>query len=66
MTTTADTQTIRINQNDVEKVDKFTYLGSVITQNGTSEKDVECRIGKAYDVFKKCNIFGGVIKSMRN
>ena len=53
MTTTTGTQTIRVNQNDVEKVDKFTYLGSAITQNGTSEKDVECRIGKAYEVFKK-------------
>jgi hypothetical protein len=37
----------------LEKVDHFRYLGSLITVDGTSEKDIECRIGFAQASFQK-------------
>jgi len=38
---------------DIEKVDDFCYLGSYILHNGSCEKDVRVRIGKATAVFGK-------------
>ena len=38
---------------DTEKVDDFRYLGSYISHNGSCEKDVRVRIGKATAVFGK-------------
>ena len=38
---------------DIEKVDDFCYLGSFISSNGSCEKDVKVRIGKAAAVFGK-------------
>ena len=38
---------------DIEKVDDFCYLGSYISHNGSCEKDVRVRIGKATAVFGK-------------
>ncbi|KAK1795740.1 hypothetical protein P4O66_001223 [Electrophorus voltai] len=44
---------ITIGQQTVEDIDKFTYLGSVVSNNdGGSEADVRCRIGKAAGVFQ--------------
>jgi len=36
-----------------EKVDDFCYLGSYLSSNGSCEKDVKVRIGKAAAVFDK-------------
>ena len=36
----------------VENVDKFTYLGSIITAEGEVEADINSRIGKAGTVFR--------------
>ena len=38
---------------EIEKVDDFCYLGSYISYNGSCEKDVKVRIGKAAAVFGK-------------
>jgi len=38
---------------EIEKVDDFCYLGSYISSNGSCEKDVKVRIGKAVAVFGK-------------
>jgi len=38
---------------EIEKVDEFCYLGSYISYNGSCEKDVKVRIGKAAAVFGK-------------
>ena len=41
-------------RNGVEKdVEKFTYLGSVISKTGGSKEDVDSRIGKARIAFNK-------------
>ncbi len=39
----------------LEEVEKFTYMGSVISQNSDTEVDVKCRIGKAAAVFRRMN-----------
>ena len=54
---TTKTKTMRINSNnvqavrvgdvDIEDVEKFTYLGVVVTKGGGAEEDVEARIRKA-------------------
>ncbi|KAL9958878.1 hypothetical protein ACROYT_G035950 [Oculina patagonica] len=38
---------IKLNGEDLEDVESFTYLGSIITVTGGTEEDVKCRIGKA-------------------
>ena len=38
---------------EIEKVDYYCYLGSYISSNGSCEKDVKVRIGKAAAVFGK-------------
>ena len=43
---------ITINQTLVEEVEKFTYLGSVVTPDGGAFKDVETRITKANYTFR--------------
>ena len=39
--------------NSVETVRQFTYLGSVVTEKGDAETDINCRIGKASAVFQR-------------
>ena len=39
------TNEIRIRGEEVEKVEEFQYLGSVLSVNGTSDKDIRRRIG---------------------
>ena len=58
---TAKTKVMRINsknntpinmdQNTLEDVNSFTYLGSIITDAGGTEDDVQARIGKARTTF---------------
>ncbi|KAL9989059.1 hypothetical protein ACROYT_G003567 [Oculina patagonica] len=38
---------IKLNGEDLEDVESFTYLGSIITVTGGTEEDMKCRIGKA-------------------
>ncbi|KAK1785456.1 hypothetical protein P4O66_018823 [Electrophorus voltai] len=45
---------ITIAQQTVEDIDKFTYLSSIVSNNdGGSEADVRCSIGKAAGVFQR-------------
>ncbi|KAL1272894.1 hypothetical protein QQF64_028756 [Cirrhinus molitorella] len=44
---------LNIGQQQIEEVDKFTYLGSILMSDGDSEHDVICRIGKALAVFQR-------------
>ena len=48
----ANTNSIIVNGIPVEKVNKFTYLGSVLTSDGEVETDINTRIGKAGSVFR--------------
>ena len=43
----------------VENVEKFTYLGSVLTSRGEVEADINCRIGKAGSVFRNLQTIWG-------
>jgi len=36
---------------NVDDVDRFTYLGSILACDGDAEADVNCRIGKAASAF---------------
>ena len=42
---------IFINGKEVQQVESFSYLGSLITSDGKSEHDIKLRIGKAKTVF---------------
>ncbi|VDO50724.1 unnamed protein product [Schistosoma margrebowiei] len=44
---TAFTNPITIDEEDLEDVKTFTYLGSIIDEHGGSDADVKARIGKA-------------------
>ncbi|XP_042071392.1 uncharacterized protein LOC121812673 [Haplochromis burtoni] len=46
---------IYIGTQQLEEVEKFTYLGSMISLDGDAEVDVKCRIGKAAAVFRRMN-----------
>ncbi|VDP67647.1 unnamed protein product [Schistosoma mattheei] len=44
---TACTNPITLDGEDLEDVNTFTYLGSIIVEHGGSDADVKARIGKA-------------------
>lgn len=46
---------IMINGKEVEEVDKFTYLGSVMERSGGCKKDIQTRITKAQHAFNALN-----------
>lgn len=46
---------IKIKDQNLEEVTKFTYLGSVISVDGGTEEDVTARIGKARSSFNMLN-----------
>ncbi|CAH8460230.1 unnamed protein product [Schistosoma curassoni] len=48
---TACTNPIKIDGEDLEDVKTFTYLGSIIDEQGGSDADVKARIGKARAVY---------------
>ena len=49
------TNAIKIGDSTIEEVDKFTYLGSVVTPTGGTEEDVNARINKARTAFSQLN-----------
>uniref|UniRef100_A0A914V3E1 Reverse transcriptase domain-containing protein n=1 Tax=Plectus sambesii TaxID=2011161 RepID=A0A914V3E1_9BILA len=56
---------ITINGNQVEELQEFTYLGSVIAADGDATRDVTCRIGKAFAVFQRlCSIWNSASLSL--
>jgi hypothetical protein len=46
---------IKVGNEDIEEVEKFTYLGSIVTPNGGTEEDVNARINKAKASFAQLN-----------
>jgi len=43
---------ITVGLQNVDDVERFTYIGSVMTEDGGAEADVNCRVGKAASVFQ--------------
>jgi len=46
-------QPITVGGQNVDDVDRFTYLGSILACDGDAEADVNCRIDKAASVFQR-------------
>jgi len=46
-------QPITVGGQNVDDVDRFTHLGSILACDGDAEADVNCRIGKAPSVFQR-------------
>ena len=44
-------EAVKLGDNNLEEVETFTYLGSVINQQGGTDADVKTRIGKARAAF---------------
>lgn len=44
---------VMINQQRAEEVENFTYLGSIISNDGVSDRDVDARVGKAVGVLRR-------------
>ena len=42
---------IKLNNSNLEQVDQFSYLGSIVSEDGTCVTDITSRIGKAAAVF---------------
>ena len=47
------TVNIMMNKQKLEEVDSFKYLGSVMTKDGSSDKDIGARIGQATSAFTR-------------
>jgi len=43
---------IKLKHEELEDVQSFTYLGSVVTLDGRADEDIKSRIGKARQAFK--------------
>ena len=52
---TKSTRAVKIDEEPIEEVDKFTYLGSVVTPTGGTEEDINSRINKARAAFSQLN-----------
>ena len=46
---------IKVEDKDLEQVEKFKYLGTWITSDGKSETEIKTRIGQAKAAFQKMN-----------
>ena len=44
-------ETLKLQGNEIEDVEEFTYLGSIVDSKGGTERDVKARIGKARTAF---------------
>ena len=43
---------VRLQQEEIKEVDKFTYLGSVVSKDGGVDEDIKSRISKSRRVFR--------------
>ncbi|KAL8622673.1 hypothetical protein ACOMHN_009307 [Nucella lapillus] len=43
---------VRLQQEEIKEVEKFTYLGSVVSKDGGADDDIKSRISKARHAFK--------------
>ena len=46
-----NTAAIVLNGKSIEDVNNFTYLGSIVSKNGGTNKDIIARLGKARHAF---------------
>ena len=46
------TKVLRMNDEDLEEVQEFTYLGSKMTTDGSSDADIKARLAKARQAFR--------------
>ncbi|XP_053400610.1 uncharacterized protein LOC128557341 [Mercenaria mercenaria] len=44
---------VKIDQTNIEDVETFTYLGGIITSKGGSDEDIDSRIGKGRNQFRR-------------
>ena len=44
---------LKIGDNTIKQVQKFNYLGSLLTENGKCDEEIKMRIGMAKDAFQK-------------
>ena len=42
---------VQLHQENIKEVDKFVYLGSVVSKDGGTDEDIRCRINKAQHAF---------------
>ena len=47
------TDPITVGGQNIDDVDRFTYLGCVLTYDGDAEAEVNCLVGKAASVFQR-------------
>ena len=50
--TNGKTRAVRLQQEEIKEVGKFTYLGSVVSKDGGADEDIKSRISKARHVFR--------------
>ena len=48
----AKKNSIHLKGEDIENVEQFTYLGSVVSRDGGTDREIKSRIGKATAAFK--------------
>ena len=49
---------IKLSSGDVEEVQQFTYLGSIVITDDGTEEDVKARLGKARIAFHMLDSYG--------
>nr|KAG5699547.1 hypothetical protein BaRGS_033743 [Batillaria attramentaria] len=58
---------IQLHQEDIKEVDKFTYLGSVVSKDGGTDEDIKSRTNKARHAFRTLRpIWRSTALSLRN
>nr|KAG5711950.1 hypothetical protein BaRGS_026391 [Batillaria attramentaria] len=58
---------IQLHQEDIKEVDKFVYLGSVVSKDGGTDKDIKSRTNKARHAFRTLRpIWRSTALSLRN
>ena len=56
-----------LHQETIKEVDKFVYLGSVVSKDGGTDEDIKCRINKARHAFNTLRpIWRSAALSLRN
>ena len=51
------TQPVQLYGNDIEDVDEFIYLGSLMSADGSSDAEVQARLAKARNAFRTLRTF---------
>ena len=58
---------LQLHQESIKDVDKFVYLGSVVSKDGETDEDIKCRINKARHAFNTLRpIWRSTALSLRN